>query len=384
MQIFKYYDSEKNIMKKEGIIAVTTLLSTMIGAGIFGIPYVVSKAGFLTGLMLILLIGGAVTTLYVFLGEVVLRTNGNHQLTGYARKYLGKWGAGLMVFSMIVGISGALFAYMIGVGNSLSAIFGGNSFYYSMGFFLVMAVLLHFGIKTFGKSEAFINFFVFITVGVLCLFSFHKIIGGNLTLFDIGKFFYPYGIILFAFLGASAIPLMKEEIRERKKLKKYIIIGGLVAMLVYAVFTLVVVGITGNETTQVATVGLGEFVGEHVLIIGNLFAVLTMSTSFLALGMALKEVFNYDYKIHKNLSWGMMLAIPLVFFILLRGIATFSNILNVNGIITGGIECVLFVLMFYKAKKLGDRKPEYSVKCPWIIGGLLILLFVLGTIVNLI
>lgn len=372
-------------MKKEGVIATATLLSTMIGAGIFGIPYVVSKAGFLTGLLLIILIGLAVTFLYVFLGEVVLRTKGKHQLTGYARKYLGKWGSRLMAFSMVVGISGALFAYLIGVGNSLSAIFGGNSFYYSLGFFIVMAVLLHFGLKTFGDSEMAINFFVFMAVGILCLFSFHRIDTGNLIHFNISRFFYPYGVILFAFLGASAIPLMKEELKkDRKLLRRYIITGGLIAILVYILFTFVVVGVSGDKTTQVATVGLGRIVGEHVLIIGNLFAVLTMSTSFLALGMALKEVFNYDYKINKNISWGLMLAIPAVFFVLLRGIATFSNILNINGILTGGMECILFVFMFYRAKKLGDRKPEYSVKCSWLVGGLLILLFLAGTIINLV
>jgi amino acid permease len=372
-------------MKKEGIIAVTTLLSTMVGAGIFGIPYVVSRAGFITGVILILLIGAMLTTLYVFLGEVVLRTKGNHQLTGYARKYLGEWGSRIMTFSMVIGISGALFAYLIGVGSSLSAVFGGDSLYYSIGFFIVMAVLLHFGIKTFGNSESLINFFVFLAVGLLCIFSFYKINPLNLSGFNPREFFYPYGVILFAFLGASAVPLMKEELKgeRRRLLKKYIIVGGAIATFVYLMFTLVVVGVTGQDTTQIATVGLGGVVGEHALIIGNLFAALTMATSFLALGLALKEVFNYDYKINKNLSWGIMLVIPLAFFVFLRGITTFSNILNINGIITGGIECVLFVFMFFKAKKMGERKPEYSVNCPVWIGGLFILLILAGTISNL-
>jgi amino acid permease len=52
--------------------------------------------------------------------------------------------------------------------------------------------------------------------------------------------------------------------------------------------------------------------------------------------------------------------------------------------ITGGIamtlEGILIVLMFNKAKKLGERKPEYSVKANKIVSALLILIFLLGMI----
>ena len=44
----------------------------------------------------------------------------------------------------------------------------------------------------------------------------------------------------------------------------------------------------------------------------------------------------------------------------------------------GGIEGVLFVLMYWKAKQLGDRKPEYSLGKHKILGSLLILIFALG------
>ena len=85
------------------IAAIATLVGTIIGAGILGIPFVVSKAGFLTALPLIVLIGLIFVVVNLCLGEITLRTKGVHQLTGYMEKYLGKSGKFLMMLSMIFG-----------------------------------------------------------------------------------------------------------------------------------------------------------------------------------------------------------------------------------------------------------------------------------------
>ena len=67
-------------------------------------------------------------------------------------------------------------------------------------------------------------------------------------------------------------------------------------------FAFITVGVTGKGTTEIATIGLGVL-GKHILILGNLFVVLAMMTSFLALALALMETFDYDLKMHKNISW---------------------------------------------------------------------------------
>ena len=82
--------------------AIAMLCGTVIGAGVLGIPYVIAQAGFLVGLLSILVLGLAVLFLNLFIGEIVLRTPGNHQLPGYAEKYLGKWGKRVFMFSMFL------------------------------------------------------------------------------------------------------------------------------------------------------------------------------------------------------------------------------------------------------------------------------------------
>ena len=192
----------------------------------------------------------------------------------------------------------------------------------------------------------------------------------------------PYGVILFAFLGAAAIPELKEELnKHRKYMKRAIIIGGLIPLVLYALFSFVVVGVTGLNTSEIATIGLGENLGKLAILFGNLFAVFAMSTSFLVLGIALKEVYMYDYDINKNISWFLVCFVPLLIFIL--GIRSFISTIGYAGAIAGGLDGVLIVLMAWKAKKIGKRKPEYKIVNGRFLGFVLMLVFALGIIYQL-
>jgi len=115
--------------------AISILVGTIIGAGILGIPYVVAQAGFLTGMVVLVVLSVAVILINLLLGEIVLSTQGNHQLTGYAEKYFGKIGKYLMFGSVVFGFYGALLAYIIGEGEALAALAGGSPLLYSLIFF---------------------------------------------------------------------------------------------------------------------------------------------------------------------------------------------------------------------------------------------------------
>ncbi len=359
--------------------AIATLVGTIIGAGVLGIPYVVAKAGFLTGLVDLIVLGVAVLILYLYLGEVVLRTRGDYQLTGYAERYLGKTGKVAMFFSMIFGNYGALVAYIIGVGAALSAIFNStNSLLFSMLFFGFAFIVIFFGGVAVKESELLMSGLVVLMVIVICVLGIGKIDFSNLAKLSFKDLFLPYGVILFALAGSVAIPEMKKELAKNKKLlKKAIIIGALIPIVLYALFTFVVVGITNLATTEVATIGLGEKIGRTAVLFGNLFAVLSMSTSFLVLALSLKHMY-YDYKINRTIAWLLACIPPLLIFLI--GNRAFVATLGFTGAIAFGIGGILNILMFWKAKKLGNRRPEYSIKKNALVGIVLIIIFILGII----
>lgn len=366
--------------------AIATMIGTIIGAGIFGIPYVISRAGFLTGLLDLVAIGIVVLILYLYMGEIVLRTNGRHQLTGYAEKYLGKWGKLVMAFSMLFGIYGALAAYIIGEGAALSSILGGSNIIYSLLFFAAVATLMYFGLKVLEESEFFSMFFVFIIVAAIIFFTIPHIKLQNLADFNIKKVFVPYGVILFAYLGAIAIPEVSEILaHDKKRIKKAIYIGMAIPMIVYILFTFVVVGSIGFENfsllepnKRIATIALGEVISPKLFVVANLFAAFAMFTSFIAVGFALKGMFVYDYNLNKRLAWALTIFIPLG--IALSNLTNFIQALNIVGVVVGCIDAIIIVLMFHKAKKFGERTPEYTIKESKLLSMLMVALFVAGAV----
>ncbi|MGB9708205.1 MAG: aromatic amino acid transport family protein [Candidatus Pacearchaeota archaeon] len=368
-------------MKKGGLFAaVATLTGTAIGAGFLGIPYVVAKAGFITGLVQMIILALLIMLVNLYIGEVILRTKETHQLPGYASRYLGKWARVLMVCAMIFGIYAAMTAYFIGEGQVLSFIFTGTlsySVWFGLAFFVIIALLVYKGIEALKEGETFGLIAVLSIVVVLAIIFLPKINLANLTYRtdNLIKWFLPYGVILFSFLSFSALPEVKQEISGNEHVfKKAIIIGALIPLIAYIVFTIAVVGFTGKATPEIATIALGK--------IPSLLAVFTMFTACFALSNAIRDMYKLDLKIKHFWAWLLAVIVPFIGFLILTKyrLATFVTAIEWGGAICGGITGILAVLMLLKAKKLGDRKPEYTIHIDWIIATILILVFAAGII----
>jgi len=360
--------------------AIATLTGTAIGAGFLGIPHVISKSGFVIGLIEMIILALLIMLVNLYLGEVILRTKENHQLPGYADKYLGPWARILMICAMIFGIYTAMIAYFIGEGQVLSFIFTGTmnyNFMFSVIFFIIVAFLVYFGIEALKKGETIGLFAVLAIVTVIAIAFIPKISLSNLTYSSSNLFewFLPYGIILFSFLSFSALPEVKQEIRGNEKVfKKAIIIGALIPLIAYAIFTLAVLGFAGKATPEIATIALGK--------IPSLLAVLTMFTACFALSNAIRDMYKLDIKLKHVWAWILATIVPFIIFILITifKLATFTRLLELGGAISGGLTAILAILMLIQAKKHGDRAPEYKMPISLIVAILIILLFVAGIV----
>jgi amino acid permease len=367
------------------LIAIATLVGTIVGAGILGIPYVLAKAGFLYGSLIILIIGVAFLFLNLFAGEVVLRTKEQHQLTGYAEKYLGIKGKRFMTLAMLVNIYGALTAYLIGEGTTLHAIFKfGSPILYSLIFFIITFLIIYRGIKATGKMELILISLLLFVVIIIGFFSFQEISLSNFSIFNPAFFFLPYGVIIFSFMASPAIPELQEVLgKEKKKMKKAIILGSLIPIFLYLIFAFIIVGVVGlgqfdqlEPNQRIATIALQIYSQPLLGLFANILAILAMFTSFLTLGIALTEMYHYDYKLSHQTSLLLTFSLPLM--VVLFDLTTFITVLGVTGAIAGGLDGILVILMFWKAKRFGNRKPEYALGKFRFLGIILIIMFVFG------
>jgi len=368
-------------MKRKLFTAVATLSGTVIGAGFLGIPFVVSRSGYLIGLGWMAFISIMMIFVSLMMGEIVLSSKSLHHIAGYSSKYLGKKTKLLVLIASIVGFYSALVAYLIGEGESLSFLFFGNSNYviwFGLGFWFIMAILTFGGIKEFRKVEPITVGLVLLVVLVLGIINFGNIDLTNLNTFNTAQFFTPFGVVLFAFLGISAIPEMKRVLGKNQSLmKKSIIIGNLIPLFVYIVFTTIVLGLYGTNVTEVATIGFGKIV--------TMLGVVTMFGAFLALSLALQDTYRFDLYLHKKIAWLLGVVIPLVLFVLIKvfDFAGFTKVLSFGGAISGGFLSIIILLVHEHLKDFDGRKhrePEFKIKLPLMIKILFIIVFIVGMI----
>lgn len=369
---------------KEYYQAVATLTGCVIGAGILGIPYVIVQAGFWTGLFVILGLGFVSLLVHLMIGEIALRTKACYQLSGYAQKYLGVGGKLFMSLSMIIGVYGAMVAYTLGAGESLAVLFGGHSWVWMVVFYVVMCMFLAGGVKILERSELALGV---LKMGIFILVLFVLFFSQYFSLSNIGGFSWssvmiPYGVVLFAYIGTAAIPQMREEMGNCLRLtKNAIIVGSLIPIASYALFSLGVVGVSGIRTTEIATLAVGFLTGNTGFALLNLFAFLAMCTAFVSLSFALKDSFYRDFNLPRWESYGLVASIPAVLLIL--GISSFVQTLEMAGAFAGGIAGIVIVLMHYKAKFLGERRPEFSLVMPIWAYVVIIGVFLVGMLYQL-
>jgi len=103
-------------MRKE-VLALSTLVGTIVGVGIFGLPYAFVRSGYLVGVGYLAVLGCVMLVLHLIYGEVILRTEKNMRFFGYARWYLGKWSEIPTGISTTIGILGALLAMYWSAGS---------------------------------------------------------------------------------------------------------------------------------------------------------------------------------------------------------------------------------------------------------------------------
>ncbi|MBU3942973.1 amino acid permease [Patescibacteria group bacterium] len=334
--------------------ALAVFLGTIIGVGIFGLPFVASKSGFWIVVGYFAVMAMVTIIMNLIYGSVIMGTEKIHRLPGYVQEYLGpKW----KNFSFLVvafGIIGSLLAYLIIGGqflfSCLSPFLGGNILLYTLIFFSVGAFLVLKGIKSISGVELILLGVLLVILGLFFVKAFPYINVENFKAINLEYLILPYGIILFSLGGGSVIPELKEILDNKPKLLKSVIISGiLITVMIYLFFIYIIQG-ASLVVSKDAISGLGSVLGDNVIKLGFLFGVIACFTSFLTLALTLKKVLWYDFKFNKNVAWFLTCFVPLGLFLL--GFRKFIEVISFTGAIFFGIEGIILILLYKKYLKI--------------------------------
>jgi len=338
------------------LFAIATIIGTVIGAGILGLPYAISVSGFIPGVILTIIIGFAMTLLLLYLGEVVLRCKEVHQIPGLIRKYLGKKTYAFALLLFIISIYGALISYIIGVSESLATVLPGSQLFYMLLFIGLMSIPVLKGVHFMDDAQLVLVSILITLILVITFFIIPEVNTDNLLVIDYNRLFFPFGVIFFALTGYSVMPELEQILlKHEKKFLPSVLIAMTACTLIYLLFSAIFIGAYGNGVSEVSTQSLPGILG----LVGKGIAVFAMTTSFMGLGVALSDVFKQDLGYSNIKSWLLTCMIPLVIAALFK--PSFIGPILISGAYTGTIMGFLIISLWFKARKSKGAKPAFTV-----------------------
>ncbi|MDE2098272.1 MAG: hypothetical protein KGL39_13550 [Patescibacteria group bacterium] len=357
-------------MLKKLFLGIGLLSGTIIGAGVFALPYVFSRSGWLIGSAYLLIFAAIVALAHLMYAEVVESTPGEHRLVGFSKMYLGKffeWVAtiispiGLMLMLTVYLILGERFFMLILPGTLKPAAL---LLAWLIGTFLIFWQTKRLALaETLGTLSIAAIIFVIFGYGAKGL--------GNLETLpaaDLKYAFLPYGVILFSYWGRTAIPPLVKFFKESKALRlarPAVIIGTVLPAILYVFFIAGVIGLVANNVTEDSVVGLASTLPIEAVWLVGVLGLLAVLTSYAVVGKNIYQTIVFDAR-QKPFLGGLAVAlIPMLLYI-----AGFNNFIALIGVVGGifvSIEGVLIVLLWRRVRREKKRLGWVVITSSWLL-----------------
>lgn len=339
---------------QEIILPAGLLASMVIGAGMFALPYTFTRAGFLMGAFYLFVFGAVAAYLHVIYGRIIALTPEKHRFVGYVRTYLGRRGFGFSIFTTLVGNFFSLTAYLVLSKGFIEMVWTPPaSDYIFFAFWITGAFAIIAGIKRLASFEFLVTIVMCLIMGFIFLsgvmspsFSF-----SSLPSLGLGYWFLPYGVVLFALSGRSAVSSIKEYYEENglseRRFPLALVIGTIVPAVLYLLFALGVFGLSGEGVTADTVSGLTALSPVALAGVG-LLGIFALWTSYVLIGIELKEILNFDFSLPEAVDAVAATCIPLGLYLI--GFTNFMSIVSITGAVFLALEAVLLVLIWQKIR----------------------------------
>ncbi|MDO8467028.1 MAG: hypothetical protein Q7S83_02695 [bacterium] len=332
---------------KQFFLPFGILAGTIIGAGVFSLPYIFRFSGISLGLIYLVIGSAAYIVVYRMYADIVRETPGDHRFVGYSRIYLGNrigWLAILMtiiesilVLTIYLVLSESFAHLLVRAGAGVEKII--------IFWFLASAAIL-LGLKKIAKIE------LAITSGILAIFAIVFFFGakniGALSVVDIvpvwGNLFWPLSAVLFSLSGRVAIPAV---VKLGGPTNKVIFWGVAVPALVYGLFAFSVIAISPIVTEDAVT-GLRAGIPYAVSWLVGVLGILSLISSYITVGYDVEKSLEYDLRTPYTLRFAMVMFGPILLYF--GGLKDFLYLVGLTGGIFIALESIFIVWMWLKMK----------------------------------
>ena len=348
---------EKSLTRWE---AISLMVGAGIGAGIMAVPFLAEKVGFI-GIALILPVAWAASSLvHLMLAEVLFRTGRDLQIVELMHLYvlrgrLGRWFLWAIFALLSIAFLANLAAYISGAGEITANLIGINLRLAEILVYMISAGVVFFGLKAVGVAERFaalmlVSFVIVIGIGAIPLpFQLPFRPTGSAS-----QWLALYGMVMYALWTFYSVPQVVKGLGpDRQGAVNAILIGLGINGLITAVITLIAMGIS-TKVTQVAIIGITEQIGAWTGLIGSLFILFALVTSYWSVSLALADIFQERTNISSSAAWLFATLPSLV--ILWIGAWQFLEWLRLAAGATAIVVALMTIPMYRQARLTGPVK----------------------------
>jgi len=310
-----------NFSHKNAFLGIILLAGTIIGAGIFSLPFIFSKIGLLPGLFYLLFFTVFYGIIHLMYARILEKQEANHQFFYLAHKYFSRFFANLASLAVIGDLIFTLLVYLVLAPAFFQYVWPAPWLILMLVFWLASSIFIFVRSKAMAWADL---------ISILCMFGIIALVfwaGRGQVLesswfqkMDFTLLFLPFGPLLFSLAGRPAIHKIMElrsQVASRFPLKSVIFWGTAIPSLVYMFFIVSVLRLQPAPSDDVFS--SLSFLPSWVLLALGLMGILSLWDSYFMIGANLKDLLLFDLKYPRWLAYALVLFLPLgLYFVGLR------------------------------------------------------------------
>ena len=323
--------------------AASIIIGHGVGAGILSVPFIASRNSVGDLIWIMVLVYCISLLLHLMIAELSLHNGGaqfikcfeNDLFIGTGRKIFTYGAFVLLGLSVIINVSG----FITGGGAVLVSWLGLAPWAAMCLFYVAAAGVVFYGMKLVGILEKIAVFFMTAVIAILAAAAlrsgsaeFH---GSRIAWTNVMAL---YSMVSFSLSAVMSVPQVVKGLNgSRKKITGAIAAGTGFNLALVAVITFITLYSVGSSITENgALVDLSAGIGGWVSVVGYIFSLLALATSFWANTLNLRDVFAEQTGMSNRKSW-LVTSLPCLFIALLglTSFVGFSRLAGAVQVLTG-------------------------------------------------
>ncbi|MDD2442760.1 MAG: aromatic amino acid transport family protein, partial [Eubacteriales bacterium] len=280
-----------------------------IGGGVLSLPYLAEKTGLLWSFAILIAALLASYLLHLMIADLALKVSEGGQIIACLSQFLfrGKLKkvlTTLFFVLMTLILFTNLAAYITGSKEIIVGLLPVPGAVATLLFYVAAASVVLFGLKAVGVSEKISVAIIFGLIFTLAVASFFAppqalpLAGGTVN----GALAF-FGMAMFAMSAFFSVPQAVEGLeKDRRQIRKAVFLGLFNNFAVIVVITFCAL-LASEKVTEVAMVGWSAGIGTWAQVVGGLFTILAMLTTYWSLSMALGSIVEEQMKWDTRLCW---------------------------------------------------------------------------------